>query len=563
MLTNTELKSPPAQSPSNRTSSFRVLVYSRVSSPHQAQHGHSLEAQPEDLGAWVKAQGWQIVGEMTDPGRTGRTADREGFNQLMETLRVQRPDAVVVTRLSRFMRNARLTLNAVHEIRELGVALICKDEPIDTRQRGISDMFLAILATLAEWESDRLSEYAKATRQRLIAKGQWPAGPPPFGYHYDRESRSLTVNPERAEIVRLIFSLYVDRHMGMDRLIRELAARGVPAPKGGRVWNKSRVTKILADPIYIGRHRLGISAPALIGTDVFDRAQQLRATNRHMHPARKDPWPLQGRLRCSECGTTMRCDYSKGQRYYRCPGRLTISRHYLETGRRCSMPGRRADLVEKALLTGVINAFDDPDNLAVALEASIHELRNKAADLSRDVTPLREAREAVETELTRISKVYARGHLSDSEFDDMEREALDRRDRTQARLDAVSPGDLAELERTQRLLHAAENSLELAKQMADGSVQGPAYVLLPLGLSGGEAVDNTEEFATWEPLPLDDPDFVAENLTAVLDRLQGEVTMNRDNLALRGMVAVTVPDGVQEKKVSEYAHAFSDARRKG
>ena len=48
--------------------------------------------------------------------------------------------------LSRFMRNARLTLNAVHEMRELGVALVCKDEPIDTRQRGISDMFLAILA---------------------------------------------------------------------------------------------------------------------------------------------------------------------------------------------------------------------------------------------------------------------------------------------------------------------------------------------------------------------------------------------------------------------------------
>ena len=109
-------------------------------------------------------------------------------------------------------------------MRELGVALICKDEPIDTRQRGISDMFLAILATLAEWESDRLSEYAKATHQRLIGKGQWPAGSPPFGYHYDKESSSLTVNPERADLVRLIYSLYVDLHLGMDRRVREVAA---------------------------------------------------------------------------------------------------------------------------------------------------------------------------------------------------------------------------------------------------------------------------------------------------------------------------------------------------
>ncbi len=560
MLPNSKPKSTPVQSPSNGrpTSSFRVFIYSRVSSPHQAQHGHSLEAQPEDLRAWAQAQGWHVVGELTDPGRTGRTADREGFNELMEALRAQRPDAVLVTRLSRFMRNARLTLNAVHEMRELGVALVCKDEPIDTRQRGISDMFLAILATLAEWESDRLSEYAKATHQRLISKGQWPAGSPPFGYHYDKETHSLTVNPERAEVVRLIFSLYVDRHIGMDRVIRELAARGVPAPKGGRIWNKTRISKILADPIYIGRHRLGISAPSIIDKDVFDRAQRHRATNWHMHPARKDPWPLQGRLRCSECGTTLRCDYSKGHRYYRCPGRLIASRHYLETGHRCSLPGRRGELVEKALLMGIINAFDDPDNLALALEASIHELRIKATDLSRDVTPLQEARKAVETELSRLSKVYARGHLSDSEFDDMEREALDRRDRIQARLDAVSPGDLAELERTQRSLHAAEYSLELSKQMADGSVHGPAYVVLPLGLSGGRAVDNTEEFVTWEPLLLDDPSFVASDLRAVLDRLQGEVIMDRDNLTLRGLVALTVPVSVDEQKASVCAQAFPD-----
>lgn len=52
----------------------------------------------------------------------------------------------------------------------MGVALICKDEPIDTRQRGIADMLLAILATLAEWESDRMSEYARDTRARLISR---------------------------------------------------------------------------------------------------------------------------------------------------------------------------------------------------------------------------------------------------------------------------------------------------------------------------------------------------------------------------------------------------------
>ncbi len=125
----------------------------------------------------------------------------------------------------------------------------------------------------------------------------------------------------------------------------------------------------------------------------------------------------------------------------------------------------------------------------------------------------------------------------------------------------MSPGDLAELERTQQLLHAAEYSLELAKQMADGSVHGPVATLLPLGLTGGRAVENTEEFVTLIPLPLDDPNFVAGELRAVLDRLQGEVIMGRDNLTLRGLVALTVPVSVDEQKANVCAQAFSDPCR--
>ncbi len=252
------------ESASAPTSPFRVLIYSRVSSSSQAQHGQSIEAQPEALKFYATALGWTVVGEVSDPGKTGRTSDREGFQMLMSALKHHRPDAVLVTRLSRFMRNARLTLNAVHDMRELGVALICKDEPIDTRQRGLADLFLAILATMAEWESDRLSEYAKETRQRLISKGRLPSGRPPYGYVYDKESGTLVPDEKKAEVVRLIFKLYTSGRLGMHAIRRELAARAISSPGGNKTWNSNTINKILSDSTYVGRHKLGVKAIAIL-----------------------------------------------------------------------------------------------------------------------------------------------------------------------------------------------------------------------------------------------------------------------------------------------------------
>ena len=220
----------PQNSPS--TEPFRVLLYSRVSDPRQAAYGHSIEAQPEDLTASATAQGWSILGGISDPGRSGRTADRQGYAALMEAVRTLRPDAVYVTRLSRFMRNARLTLNSVHELRGLGVALICKDEPIDTRQGGMSDMFLAILSTMAEWESERLSQYAKATRQRFIAQGRWPGGKAPFGYRLDKTTGELVLVEEEAEVVRLQYDLYTRGGIGMGAIVKELALRAIRSSRG-------------------------------------------------------------------------------------------------------------------------------------------------------------------------------------------------------------------------------------------------------------------------------------------------------------------------------------------
>ncbi len=475
------------------------------------------------------------------PFELGFHLDREGFRTLQSSLKRHRPDAVLVTRLSRFMRNARLTLNAVHELREMGVALICKDEPIDTRQRGLSDLFLAILATMAEWESDKLSEYAKETRRRLIDKGRLPSGRPPYGYVYDKEAGELVIDEEKAEVVRLIFSLYTDRRLGMQNIRGEPAARAIPSPSGNKTWNSNTIGRLISDSTYVGRHPLGVKANPIIEEE-FERAQRLRKSNKHLHPPRKDPWPLQGRFKCSVCGSSLQCEYSKGHRYYRCPGRTVSSKYYLETGSRCTLTGLRANEVEEGLLAVICDAMLKPENFAAALEKSIKDMRSKISDLERDTAPLDQALSDVKEELRRIERSWIRGRLIEDELLELEKDAQARLERLQSQLDSIGTEDLEELERTRGLIRAAEKSMEMANTAEGGWWSHPEApplwftdVLIPLGWSSGELVqEELPAGCTYDTFPPIEPDHIARTLTEALNRLQAEVWAGPEELQLKG-----------------------------
>ena len=124
--------------PGEGDKSVRMVLYSRVSTARQATEGVSIDAQPDALREYSRRQGWQVVKEISDPGRSGRTARRRGFKELLEAVKTYRPDRVVVTRLSRLGRNARLIHETIGELENLGVGLVCIHENIDTSLGGMT-----------------------------------------------------------------------------------------------------------------------------------------------------------------------------------------------------------------------------------------------------------------------------------------------------------------------------------------------------------------------------------------------------------------------------------------
>src|ERR1019366_10204172 len=121
-------------------------------------------------------------------------------------------------------------------------------------------------------------------------KGLWVGGPVPLGYRCS--DKKLVVVPEEAEVVRTIFSRYLELG-SMGALIAELDRQGIRTKVNGRRdggrsggirFGVGSLAHLLKNRFYIGEityrgevHR-GEHAP-ILGSDLFEAVQAKRAAN--------------------------------------------------------------------------------------------------------------------------------------------------------------------------------------------------------------------------------------------------------------------------------------------
>ena len=98
---------------------IRCGLYDRVSTELQAQFGLSVAAQKEDLYRYAREHGYEVAGFFMDEGITARKKmqNRKGFLQLMELVKQDKIDLILVTKLDRWFRNVRDYHNTLHRRR--------------------------------------------------------------------------------------------------------------------------------------------------------------------------------------------------------------------------------------------------------------------------------------------------------------------------------------------------------------------------------------------------------------------------------------------------------------
>ncbi|MGN0400014.1 MAG: recombinase family protein [Blautia sp.] len=230
----------------------KAALYVRVSTNYQIDKD-SLPMQRQELVAYAKLMfGIDDYVIFEDAGYSGKNTDRPEFQNMMRRIRSGEFTHLLCWKIDRISRNLLDFASMYQELKDLGVTFVSKNEQFDT-STAIGEAMLKIILVFAELERNMTSERVTATMLSRAQNGLWNGGRVPFGYDYDKESKSFSINPEESALVKRMFDLYTE-HRSIVMVSRTLNEDGY-ASRAGNDWSPVSVFIILTNPFYTGMYR--------------------------------------------------------------------------------------------------------------------------------------------------------------------------------------------------------------------------------------------------------------------------------------------------------------------
>lgn len=221
---------------------MKTVGYARVSTDGQAQDGVSLDAQRARIEAWSLANGYELSTVHVDAGLSGGRADNRPALQAALAEACRQKAVLVVYSLSRLARSTTDAIAISERLAKSGADLASLSERIDTTSAS-GKMVFRMLAVLAEFERDQVSERTKTALAHLRLQGKRISGRIPFGYSLAANGVDLVPHPNEQDAIRLMQEL---RLQGCS--LREIAAaltqRGIPT-KTRTAWSAEAIRGIL------------------------------------------------------------------------------------------------------------------------------------------------------------------------------------------------------------------------------------------------------------------------------------------------------------------------------
>lgn len=357
----------------------KVALYVRVSTTAQLEEGYSIEEQKAKLESYCDIKDWHIYKVYTDGGFSGSTTERPALEQLIKDAQNKLFDTVLVYKLDRLSRSQKDTLYLIEDIfLKNNIEFVSLLENFDT-STPFGRAVIGLLSVFAQLEREQIKERmqlgklgrAKAGKSMMWAKTS-------YGYNYDKETGSMTVNEYEALAVKEIYSLYL-AGMSITKL-RDKINEDYPKQPA---WSYRTIRGILANPVYCGLNQYkgqtfqGTHKPIISLVD-FEQTQRELAKRQQTARELSNPRPFQakymlsGLAQCGYCHAPLkvilgqkRKDGSRFKRYecYQRHPRKTRGVTVYNDNKKCDSGYYDMELLEHYVLTRISQLQNDPDKI--------------------------------------------------------------------------------------------------------------------------------------------------------------------------------------------------------
>lgn len=298
-----------------------AVAYVRQSTLKQ----QSLATQKSLILNTAKQYGWPNV-TFYDDKRSGRNTKRSGYQKMVEMITSGKCKVLCCYRLNRLHRNLKNAIQFFEICKKHHVTIISVNDGYFDLSKEFDCFRLNILMSLAEMESNNISEQTRNGIREKAKQGKLITTHAPFGYRY--RQGHFVVHEEEAYTVKAVYRWYL-QGLGYKKISQHLDNNPKLTPR-----KPYQVRNILLNPNYCGRviNKYGTFndlVPSIVDIDTFEQAQQRRLNKHHKQHISENK--LKKLLKCPYCQSTLTNLTIKKEhhslRYYVCPKNMNEAYH--------------------------------------------------------------------------------------------------------------------------------------------------------------------------------------------------------------------------------------------
>lgn len=309
-----------------------IAIYARVSTEEQLK-GDSIEGQIEACEMLI---GTKVYFTYKDEGYTGEIINRPALMKLQEDVEKGTITNVICFDPDRLSRKLLVQLLIKEHFEKHKVELRFVKGEYSNDEEG--QMQFQIKGAFSEYDKAKIKRNTMGGRFRKAKRGEVVKNGNLYGYDYDKQKNTYTINENEAKFIRMIFDHYTDPNSqlrGINGIANHLTEIGVPTKKGAKAWHRQVVRQILMNSAYMGEYIqnrwdtvgnyvkkqagekaeyrirpeeewLRTQIPSIVSKEQFEYAQLLLEQGKRRQASYgTHNYLLSGLVRCGRCGSTM------------------------------------------------------------------------------------------------------------------------------------------------------------------------------------------------------------------------------------------------------------------